>query len=97
MTADQSMTNMSVSKVGIDSEFIRATTTSKEVEIFDNEQQLVPEKDTSQSIGQNSFAVRLNNITASEYEQTEQTDRINDNGDEGESVYLEREDNYEVM
>ena len=34
---------------GVDSDFIRATTTGKDVEIFDTSEQLVPEKDTSQS------------------------------------------------
>ena len=57
---------------GADSEFIRATTSKKDVEIFDADQ-LVPEKDISNSSGnqslrqsegqtQNSFAQRLNEI-----------------------------------
>lgn len=55
-------------QVGLDSAFIRATTSSKDVEIFDSEQ-LVPEKDSSNNTtrmaaAENSFAARLNRLEA---------------------------------
>ena len=51
-------------RAGIDSVFIRATTSSKDVEVFESEQ-LVPEKDSSYNVtkvAENSFAARLNQL-----------------------------------
>ena len=67
-------------------EFIRATTTSKDGKLFDNEsddnsdqdQQLVPEKDTSSS-GIFGAGARLNNLVI---EQVDDSERIDEGTDE---------------
>ena len=54
---DQSSNAGDMTQVGADSDFIRATTTRKDMEIFDSSQLDVPVKDTSAS-----FIARQTNV-----------------------------------